>query len=148
MEIITRTAIEKDIPDLLKLLDNLDRPKPIDENDIIVFKNKIKDYFSDPSKLILVAEKDSKILGLVSIIFLRRLNYAKFEMYIPELVVTEEHRHHGIGKELINFCVDIAKKKNCYRIRLESGNQRKESHRFYKSLGFEQSSLSFSKNLL
>jgi len=31
--------------------------------------------------------------------------------------------------------------------RIESGNQRKDSHHFYKHLGFEQSVLSFTKNL-
>lgn len=148
MKIITREATEKDISELLELLYELDRPRPIDENEITVFKNKIKDYFSDPNKLILVAENDSKIVGLVSIIILRRLNHTKSEMYIPELAVTENLRHQGIGKKLITFCIDVAKKKKCYRIRLESGNQRKESHKFYRDLGFEQTSLSFSKNLL
>ncbi|AFS82278.1 GNAT family N-acetyltransferase [Candidatus Nitrosopumilus sediminis] len=145
---IIRNATEKDIPSILELLYELGRPEPIDKKEIIVFKNKIKDYFSDPTKLILVAEIDSEIVGLVSIIFLRRLNHAKFEMYVPELIVKKKHRFTGVGKKLIAKCISIGKEENCYRIRLESGNQRKESHKFYKGLGFEQSGLSFSKNLL
>lgn len=145
---IIRNAIEKDIPSILDLLYELGRPEPIDNREIAVFKNKIKDYFSDPLKIILVAEVNSEIVGLVSIILLRRLNHAKFEMYIPELVVKEKNRFSGVGKKLIAKCIEIGKKKNCYRIRLESDNQRKESHKFYKGLGFMQSSLSFSKNLL
>jgi ribosomal protein S18 acetylase RimI-like enzyme len=146
--LIIRNATEKDIPSILELLYELGRPEPIDNKEITVFKNKIKDYFSDPSKLILVAEEDSEVVGLVSIILLRRLNHAKFEMYVPELVVKKKHRFSGVGKKLIAKCIEIGKKKNCYRIRLESGNQRKESHEFYDGLGFEQSGLSFSKNLL
>ena len=38
------------------------------------------------------------------------------------------------------------KEKKCHRIRLESGNQRKDSHKFYEHLGFEQSALSFTLN--
>lgn len=148
MSVLIRDAIENDIPSILKLLYELGRPEPVDENEIKVFKNKINDYFLDPSKSIIVAEKDSEILGLVSVILLQRLNHAKFEMYIPELVVTKEHRYYGVGKKMITYCVELARKKNCYRIRLESGNQRTESHKFYKNLGFEQSSLSFNKNLL
>ena len=98
--------------------------------------------------MILVAEINSEIVGLVSIILLRRLNHAKFEMYIPELIVREKHRFSGIGKKLIAKCVEMGKKKKCYRIRLESGNKRKVSHKFYRGLGFEQSGLSFSKGLL
>jgi N-acetylglutamate synthase-like GNAT family acetyltransferase len=77
MEISIRKAQDSDIPSILELLYELDRPKPIDANEIKIFKNKIKDYFSDPQKNILIAHSDSKVVGLVSIIFLRRLNRAK-----------------------------------------------------------------------
>lgn len=148
MEITIREASEQDIVSVLGLLYELGRPEPIDDKDISIFKSKIRYYFSDTSKMILVAESDSTIVGLVSIIFLRRLNHAKYEMYIPELVVKKEMKYSGIGKKLIARCIDIGKQKKCYRIRLESGNSRKESHQFYKGLGFDQSGLSFSKNLL
>ena len=144
MSIIIREATDKDIPIILDLLYELERPKPLDDNEIKIFKNKIQDYFSDPQKSIIVAEQESLIVGLISLIFLKRLNRAKLEMYIPELVVTETKRSSGIGKKLMEFCFSLAKKKNCHRIRLESGNMRKKSHDFYKNLGFEQSSLSFS----
>lgn len=140
-------ATEKDIPIILELLYELERPTPIDDKEIKVFRNKIKDYFSDPQKIILLAKQGLKPVGLVSVIFLRRLNRVKLEMYIPELIVTKEYRNTGIGKKLIEHCIVLAKKKDCYRIRLESGNQRKDSHLFYKNLGFEQSSLSFSMNI-
>ncbi|MCA9812524.1 MAG: GNAT family N-acetyltransferase [Nitrosarchaeum sp.] len=121
---LIRNATEKDIPSILELLYELGRPEPVDNKEVKVFKNKIKDYFSDPTKIILVAETDSGIVGLVSIILLRRLNHAKFEMYIPELVVKEKNRF-SVGKKLITKCIEIGKKKSCYIIRLESGNQRK-----------------------
>ena len=123
--LLIRNATEKDIPSILELLYELGRPEPVDNKEVKVFKNKIKDYFSDPTKIILVAETDSGIVGLVSIILLRRLNHAKFEMYIPELVVKEKNRFSGVGKKLITKCIEIGKKKSCYIIRLESGNQRK-----------------------
>ena len=88
-----------------------------------------------------------KIVGMVSIVFLSRLNQTTLEMYIPDLVVHEKYQSKGIGKKLINSCISLAKEKKCHRIRLESGNQRKESHQFYKHLGFEQSALFFAKNL-
>jgi N-acetylglutamate synthase-like GNAT family acetyltransferase len=147
MSLVIRKADTKDISLILGLLYELDRPKPMDDKEVEVFKKKIQDYFSDPQKLIIVAEQDSQIVGLVSMIFLQRLNRAKQEMYIPELVVTETKRSSGIGEKLVDFCKESAKKHNCYRIRLESGNMRIKSHRFYKNLGFVQSSLSFSTNI-
>ena len=148
MDISITKATEKDIPSILELLYELDRPTPIDDKEIKAFQNKVKDYFSDSQKIIFLAKQDSKSVGLVSVILLRRLNRTKLEMYIPELIVTKELRNSGIGKKLIQHCIAFAKKKGCYRIRLESGNQRKESHQFYKNLGFEQSALSFAMNIL
>ena len=80
---------------------------------------------------------------MVSLMFISRLNRDKLELYIPELIVAEENRGKGLGNKLIEQCIKIAKEKKCHRIRLESGNQRIESHQFYKKLGFTQHALSF-----
>ncbi len=146
--IIIRTASKNDIPILLGLLYDLGRPKPQEDTDVEIFRNLVKKYVADLDKTILVAELDDvEIVGMMSIVFLPRLNHPTLEMYIPELVILEKYQNQGIGKKLINSCINLAKEKKCYRIRLESGNQRKGSHQFYKNLGFEQSSLSFTKNI-
>ena len=143
-----RTASEKDIPILLDLLYDLGRPKPHKDSDIGSYRKLTKKYILDPDKEMLVAELDNmKIVGMISLMYLSRLNHDTLEMYIPELIVLEKYQKQGIGKKLLDSCVDIGMKKKCHRIRLESGNHRKESHQFYMHLGFEQSSLSFTKNL-
>ena len=146
--VIIKTASDKDIPNILGLLYELGRPKPEKDSEGNVFRKLVNKYLSDSDKKILIAEcNDIEIVGMVSIVFLPRLNRINFEMYIPELIVLEQYQKQGIGKKLINSCIALAKEKKCHRIRLESGNQRKESHQFYKNLGFEQSALSFTKNL-
>jgi ribosomal protein S18 acetylase RimI-like enzyme len=146
--VVVRTSSEKDVPVLLGLLYDLGRPKPQKDSDVETFRKLVIKYVKDSDKAILVAEiDDMKIVGMVSVMFLPRLNQLTLEMYIPELVVLEKYQNHGIGKKLINSCITLAKEKNCHRIRLESGNQRKDTHEFYNHLGFEQSSLSFTKNL-
>ena len=143
-----REASDKDIPVILELLYDLGRSKPQKDSDIDTFRKLITKYLTDSDKQILVVVLDDvKIIGMASMVFLPRLNRTTREMYIPELVVLEKYHNQGIGKKLINFCIALAKEKKCHRIRLESGNQRKESHQFYKHLGFEQSALSFTKNL-
>jgi len=147
VELLIRVSTHDDISSILNLLYDLDRPRPLDDDEVKIFKNKISDYFLDSQKNIVVAQQDKKIVGVVSIIYLQRLNRVKTEMYIPELIVTKKLRYLGIGKKLMQYCMELAKKKNCYRIRLESGNSRKESHKFYKSIGFEQSAQFFSKHI-
>ena len=146
--VIIRAASRQDILPILGLLDKLGRPKPQKDLDVDSFKKLVKKYITDSDKQILVVEFDNiEIVGMVSMVFLPRLNRATLEMYIPELVVLEKYQKQGIGKKLINSCIILANEKKCHRIRLESGNQRKESHQFYKNLGFEESALSFTKNL-
>jgi GNAT superfamily N-acetyltransferase len=114
-----------------------------------LFRNLVKKQIADSDKTILIAEKnDVNVVGLVSIVFLPRLNQIGQELYIPELIVTEKYRNQGIGTMLIEACVYLANQKNCKKLRLESGNKRRESHKFYENMGFESNSLSFTKNLV
>lgn len=145
--IIIKKASKNDIPIILGLLYELGRPRPQNNSQAEQFENKVKKYLSDPDKQIFVAKLDGNVVGVVSIIFLSRLNQKTLEMYIPELVVAKNYRDKGIGKIIIEYCIELAKKKKCHRIRLESGNQRIASHKFYQKMGFEQTSLSFAKNI-
>jgi GNAT superfamily N-acetyltransferase len=149
MENITiRESTYDDIPSLLELLDELGRPKPQKDNELEKFTALLKNYMQEDDKKILVAQIDnSKIIGMISMVFLSRLNQNTSEMYVPELIVSQNYHSKGIGKKLINFSIELGKEKKCHRIRLESGNQRIESHKFYKHLGFEDSSVFFTKNL-
>jgi GNAT superfamily N-acetyltransferase len=149
MENITiRESIYDDIPSLLELLYELGRPKPQKNNELEKFTKLLKNYMQEDDKKILVAQIDnSKIIGMISMVFLSRLNQNTLEMYVPELIVSQNYHSKGIGKKLINFSIKLGKEKQCHRIRLESGNQRVESHKFYKHLGFEDSSIFFTKNL-
>ena len=149
MENITiRESTYDDIPSLLELLYELGRPKPQQDNELEKFTKLLKNYMQEDDKKILVAQiGNSKIIGMISIVFLSRLNQNTLEMYVPELIVSKNYRSKGIGKKLINFSIELGKEKKCHRMRLESGNHRIESHKFYKHLGFEDSSIFFTKNL-
>ena len=140
-----RNGTTKDVSEITKLLGELGRPQPKNKLERTKFQKLIHQYLSDDDKQILLAEDDSKTVGMASMVFLPRLNQSKPELWIPDLVVSKEYRHKGIGKELIKACVRIAKTKSCSRIRLESGNKRKDTHEFYKKTGFEQYALTFRK---
>ena len=140
-----RNANSKDVSEITKLLGELGRPQPKNKLERAKFQKLIHQYLSDNDKQILLAEDDSKLVGMASLVFLPRLNQSKPELWIPDLVVSKDYRRKGIGKELIKACVKIAKTKNCFRIRLESGNKRKDTHEFYKKIGFEQYALTFRK---
>jgi ribosomal protein S18 acetylase RimI-like enzyme len=140
-----------DINYIIELLAQLDRTLPTNRNETNKFQKLIKSYIpfssTNINRGIILATSNSKIIGLVSYVLLERLNKSFSEFWIPELVVSKEYRNHGIGKLLIQRCESIAKRKKCYRIRLESRNDRIGSHSFYKKIGYEQIALVFEKRM-
>lgn len=142
-----RDATKDDISQILDLLYDLGRPRPNNDSDVKIFKKQMQKYIADSDKIVLVAVYEEKIIGVATVMLLPRLNQIEPEMYIPELIVLKKHQRKKIGKKLVQSCIKLARKNKCHRIRLESGNQRRESHEFYLSLGFTQSALSFSMNL-
>ncbi|MDH3611112.1 MAG: GNAT family N-acetyltransferase [Nitrosopumilus sp.] len=148
MNIRIRTAKKNDIPIILGLLYELGRPKPQTDSEVEVFRNLVKKQISDSRNSILVAENDDvNVVGMLSIIFLPRLNRNDLELYVPEIIVSEKYQKKGIGTKLMEACIDLAKENQCHSIRLESGTFRKEAHQFYKNFGFESNSLSFTLNI-
>lgn len=138
-----RDAAHDDVSVVLDLLYELGRPRPADKREEDAFRRTVSGYIADADKGLLVAESDHAVVGLASIMFLSRCNRAGPEMYIPELVVRADCRGRGIGRALAEECMRIATTRGCHRIRLESGNRRKDSHDFYRHLGFDQQALSF-----
>jgi ribosomal protein S18 acetylase RimI-like enzyme len=133
------------------LLGQLDRPLPNSKYETRKFQTLIKSYIQ-PKPLksyrgIILASTESKIIGLVTFVLPERLNQRLREFWIPELMISKEYRGQGIGKMLIRRCEVIAKRNRCYRIRLESRNDRIESHNFYRNIGFQQIALVFEKRL-
>ena len=85
--IAIRESVSDDIPSLLELLYELGRPKPQKDNKLEDFTQLLKNYIHDNDKKILVAKiDDSKIIGLISLVFLPRLNQKTLELYIVPLV--------------------------------------------------------------
>jgi ribosomal protein S18 acetylase RimI-like enzyme len=138
-----------DAKSIIKLQAQLDRPLPKNKHQIRKFQQLVKDYIRlKDSRGIILATSNSKVIGMVSYILIDRLNQPLSELWIPELVVTNEYRNRGIGKRLVQKCESIARKNKCYRIRLESRNDRIDSHDFYRKIGFSQMALAFEKKLI
>ncbi|MCT1400407.1 GNAT family N-acetyltransferase [Paenibacillus sp. p3-SID867] len=60
-----------------------------------------------------------------------------FFMMIENLIISSAYRRKGIGKQLIMRIEEIAIERGCHFITLVTGSKKAESHKFYKSLGYE-----------
>ena len=59
------------------------------------------------------------------------------------MVVAASDRSHGIGRALLAECLRIALGADCYKVQLQSGDERVDAHRFYEREGFKASSKGF-----
>jgi ribosomal protein S18 acetylase RimI-like enzyme len=66
---------------------------------------------------------------------------------ITAMVVRADRRGAGVGRRLEEELEAIARREGCGRIDLTSRHHREEAHAFYRSLGFEETSRRFVKDL-
>ena len=93
------------------------------------------------------ATLDDKIVGFCSLTLKNNLWTEGTLGNIDELVVDENYRNKGIGKELLLHIERLAQKLNCTRMELDSAFHRSEAHVFYEHIGFEKRAYLFSKSL-
>lgn len=142
-----RAATESDIPRIQELYLQLAfTPPPPDETGPSV--NEYREVFNRMTALpgyeLIVAEEAGTVVGTTVLAVLPGFAHGVSPFAVIEyLVVDEEHRGKGIGKLLMEYCIDRAKEAGCYKIMLTSDNRRTEAHEFYRSLGFEASAHGF-----
>lgn len=82
-----------------------------------------------------VAISDSnEIVGYVTFFFAYYTWIGK-SLYMDDLFVTPKHRSQGIGKQLINRTIKLAKAEKCKKMRWQVSEWNKNAIEFYKSLG-------------
>ncbi|MBU2700133.1 N-acetylglutamate synthase-like GNAT family acetyltransferase [Sporomusaceae bacterium BoRhaA] len=106
----------KDIQGLLKQLDYSDTDS--------FLQDKIKTLLNHPDERLLVYECDGKVVALISIHFIPQLALKGDFARISYFAVDNEIRSKGIGRELEEYCVSLAKDRKCDRIEVHCYSRR------------------------
>jgi GNAT superfamily N-acetyltransferase len=96
---------------------------------------------------LIVAEEDHEVIGLAAMQVMPLVHRDLPVARITAMVVRSARRGEGIGRRLVAQLEAIARREGCGRIDLTSRYRREEAHGFYRSLGFEDTSLRFVKDL-
>ena len=104
-------------------------------------------YLDRPDAVLLLAERDGRILGLLDIEYRARLNFTAPQAWIPDLVVGEDSRSAGVGRALLTRAEELARDRGCWGMELESATWRERAHAFYVREGWTDAGKSFSKLL-
>ena len=138
--ILIRDLRLKDL-DLLKfLLDDLnnalDLKHKINEkyiNSVHLAMDKYPEIYSN-----LVATENNKIIGFISLVFYKSFLHMGGTALINELIVAQNHRNKGIGKNLVQKANKLAKKRRMDEIEERTELSNTLAQKFYKKASFNE----------
>lgn len=85
-------------------------------------------HVASPEVESLLALRDGRPVGFMSLHIRERLNQATPEAWVPDLVVTERERGGRAARMLFRRAVEVARERGCHRLVLESGRARMRAH--------------------
>jgi ribosomal protein S18 acetylase RimI-like enzyme len=143
--ITIRPAKEKDIPRLQELYQQLAfEPEKYQKAPVTDCRRVLKTIEKNPNYSLLVAEENGDVVGTTFLAILPGMAHTTRSFAVIEYVVVDEKRRsQGVGKQLMEACMEKAKEAGCYKVMLASSKSRTRAHKFYRSLDFEEDALSF-----
>ncbi|MCU0951519.1 MAG: GNAT family N-acetyltransferase [Burkholderiaceae bacterium] len=134
-----RRAVRGDLPRLLELLadDDLGRNREGVGSTDPVYAQAFDAIDRDDNQLLLVAERDSRVIGMLQLTFIPGLSRrGAWRAHIEAVRVDSSLRSRGIGGWLIAQALGAARARGCRMAQLTSDKRRTQAHAFYGRLGF------------
>ncbi|MEM1176363.1 MAG: GNAT family N-acetyltransferase [Pseudomonadota bacterium] len=134
------TATRADLESLVEMLadDTLgaereDASKPLD----MAYQTAFAQILGDANNHLLVARHDDAVAGFLQLTFIPYLTYrGGWRCLIESVRVAAALRGRGVGRQLVEYAIDVARQQGCHVIQLTTDKQRPEAIRFYEKLGF------------
>lgn len=135
-----RKARQDDVPEIINLLANDPLGKlrescqdPLPEQ----YYNAFNAIDADKNNYLIVVEHNNEIIGTAQLTILIHLTYQGGKRGQIEAVrVDESYRGHGIGRLMIEWCINKSKELGCHLVQLTMDKKRNQTIEFYKKLGF------------
>lgn len=104
----------------------------VEPKDELVLSNPAEEIINKGGKIYYAQHLD-EIVGTVSLL---KIDTTTFEL--SKMAVTEKVQGLGIGRQLIEFCIEEAQKHGIQKLILYSNRQLKSALHLYESFGFEE----------
>ena len=101
--------------------------------------SKMELLINQPNSQLLVYDLDAKVVAFIAIDFITQLALQGDFARITYFAVDRSVRNVGIGKQMEDYCEDIARSRNCDRMEVHCHQRRLEAHRFYYRQGYTES---------
>ena len=140
---VIRPATPDDLPDILRLyaLPDFDdgRALPLDEAQERF--DRLRRY---PDYHLYVAQLRGRTVGTFALLIMEKLlHLGAPAAIVDDVIVDTDCRGQGIGRQMMQFAMQLARKKGCYKLALSTNVKRTAAHHFYESLGFARHGYSY-----
>ncbi|WP_339271048.1 GNAT family N-acetyltransferase [Paenibacillus sp. FSL R5-0470] len=137
MIIHIRTTSFSDTQDIAKLSSELGYPLNIEQ-----LADRLQDIRNRKDHVIYVAESDRQLIGWIHASVRMLIESPPF-VEIGGLVVDQQHRGVGTGKQLVEACERWAAQIGVNKLRVRTNQTREDAVRFYTRIGFSQKKAQF-----
>lgn len=137
-DVIFREAVRADLPAIVALLadDVLGKARDHAEVDA-AYEKAFADITADPRNQLIVADAGGELLGCMQLTYSPGLGRHGAERQLIESVrVRSDRRGQGLGRTMMTWAIDQAKRRGCALVQLTTDKTRHDAHRFYLGLGF------------
>jgi GNAT superfamily N-acetyltransferase len=138
-----RGAVEADLEALLRLYVQLSPGNAA--TPLAAARPGLRTMLADPRIHVVVAEDEGgRPTATATLVIVPNLTHnAQPWAQLENMVVDESVRGSGVGRAIMDECLRLAWGAGCYKVQLQSANERDGAHRFYETMGFRASSAGF-----
>lgn len=150
--VVLRRATAEDLPGLVAVLadDELAaaRGDSAGPEHAAAYARAFQRIDSDPHDLLLVAERDGRVVGTLQLSSLVSLSRGGAErLQIEAVRVAASERGRGVGRAMITWACAEGVRRGAALVQLTSDRARTGAHAFYERLGFTASHVGFKREL-
>jgi ribosomal protein S18 acetylase RimI-like enzyme len=92
-------------------------------------------FLDDPRHKLVVARDSHLIVGFVSGVVYVHPDKRHPELWINEVSVAASHRRSGVGRQLLNYILDVGQRAGCSEAWVLADESNRDARQFYRSIG-------------
>ncbi|MGN7703476.1 N-acetyltransferase family protein [Cellulosimicrobium sp. 22601] len=138
--LVFRTAVAADLPRVVELIADdaiaRDRTGDVGPEHEAAFAA----IDADPNNALVVVERDGEVVGTMQLTVVPGISrHGASRLLVEAVRVDRRLRGQGVGRAMMAWAHAWGRDRGCALAQLTSDKQRDDAHRFYRSLGYEQS---------
>ena len=95
--------------------------------------NHLQEMYSEPNGGLILAINENKIIGVAGI-----RKFKNKDCELKRMFVKEEYRGSGIGRKILEYAIELAKKLKYDKLKLDTHESMKSAIKMYKGYGFKE----------